>query len=360
MKELKFIIHAGRGKTGTTYIQANAQNLKDVIFVGKYYECQTRFLGEINKIHYELFPSYRNEVLSGFDNPTKNSYELINRYVDEIIKLIFKKPNINSIILSDECISDYQNYLGELNSFLLIFLGNTLKEKLKEKYEVKNYFSLTIRNQADLLLSSFAYCPLNETSFNIFIKRILSRPYHLIGGGLFYYKCYCMYKSLAGDDWDIIFTPFEILEKDKDPISFLKSSLVLSEKEISSLDKRLINKKINSNSTSLKKIKITRKSTRSRLLFKLGRKMQNANVHAIKRTRDEKRYTYFYYFSIFLMGKVLEKIDFYLNKLLPSRKGKQIIYTDEQLKLIKKTYLNDNSNLQLILKEYDLKKYGYL
>ena len=113
MREVKIVFHVGKQKTATTYIQNNIKSTKKLIFIGKYNTPNNKFLNKINEIHYSLFPKYPNYIKNSYNNPTRNNYKLLNNYADEIILVIKNNPLAEQIVISDECISDYYNYLSQ-------------------------------------------------------------------------------------------------------------------------------------------------------------------------------------------------------------------------------------------------------
>ena len=69
------------------------------------------------------------------------------------MEIIKSESNIETFIISDECIGEYYHYLGELNTFLVFAIGNIVSDSLKDKLIVK-IMSITIRNQIDIIKSA--------------------------------------------------------------------------------------------------------------------------------------------------------------------------------------------------------------
>ena len=76
----------------------------------------------------------------------------IKEYVNLLRSIIDKTEN-TKFILSDECIFDHNNYFGYLNVYLLSEILNLLSNY----YETKIKFIISIRNQYEILISSYAY-----------------------------------------------------------------------------------------------------------------------------------------------------------------------------------------------------------
>jgi len=152
-RKIKLIFHVGYGKTATTSVQNKLAELPNVLFLGKGVFKGKLFKGEISNLHYKLFKSYRMETIMGFGNPSRSSAALVNKIANVIVKLI-EDSSQNIIVLSDECIGDYYNYIGEWNIFLTIALANTIEEKLSAHgYEFEKVLTFTIRRQVDAIKS---------------------------------------------------------------------------------------------------------------------------------------------------------------------------------------------------------------
>ena len=214
-QNIRLVFHVGRGKTGTTFLQSNLEKIPEVYFFGKYYSKKgnNEFVGELNKVHYRLFRSYRSEALSGFKNPSRNSTDLLDCYVNILCEAIRNEKKKKVFIISDECISDYSNYLGEWSTLLVAAIGNSLSKKLESEFVVEKILSLTIRAQPDLLLAAYGYNTMTKSNenFSKWLKRQLSAPEDGLSAGLFYYSCYSLYRSVFDNSWKVIIVPFEIL-----------------------------------------------------------------------------------------------------------------------------------------------------
>lgn len=359
MRKIKIVFHVGRGKTATTFLQKIAQQLENVIFAGKFYPKKDRNLFEesINSLHYQLFVSYRNEVNGGYPNPTVNSFELLEQYAEELKNMIMDNPNAEVLVLSDECISDYANYLGELNTILIIALGNLLVEKLGTDFIVEKTLSLTIRSQPEVAASAFAYTPSIGGTLTQFINSSLTFPKRSLFGGMFYFECYTLYKLIAKDDWDINFTPYELLSIDGDALSYLCSVFKLDRNNINleNIDTQAVN--VNSKSIGDKRSFIKRRKT---IFGQTGHIWNSSSGNSYKLARSKKQYVATLgYLLKHLLGKILLDVD----RLI--RRGKlfkdsEFILDDHLAKKIQATYHDDNIKLQEVLNQYDLVRYGYI
>ena len=157
---IEMVFHVGFGKTATTFLQANFEHLEDTLFIGKFTklnEKNSRFLSSISDSHLKLFRTYRYEVVKGFSNPSRSSADLVANYVKGLVQLV-NKHQANRVIISDECIADYGNYIGEWNLFLQIAIGNLLELELsKHGAQLKKTLCFTIRNQLDITKSMVGY-----------------------------------------------------------------------------------------------------------------------------------------------------------------------------------------------------------
>ena len=91
---------------------------------------------------------------------------------------------------------------------------------------------------------------------------------------------------------------------------------------------------------------------------RIGHKFHQGSKHTIKKLQSERRIFCYWYFSIRLFGKVLLKFDSVL-RYLGIIKNSIVSPEKDSIDLIYRTYEKDNLMLQKILKNYNLKKYGY-
>ena len=217
MREVKIVFHVGKQKTATTFIQKNIKSTNNLLYVGKLINKsdKKKFIGKINEIHNRLFQKYSNYLGNSFANPTRNSFKLVSEYAEEIINLIKLNPNIKQIIISDECISDYYNHLGEHNLFLIIILGNLISKKLSSEINLRKVLSFTIRNQLDIIKSFYSYNLFINNNFDDYLKNIFKKKYSYFAGSLFYFEVYSMSRLITNNEWLIKLTPYEILSIDK-------------------------------------------------------------------------------------------------------------------------------------------------
>ena len=221
-KQINVLFHVGRGKTATSFLQSHISSIPNCLFVGKdregFRDTESFLSLELRKAHYKLFPSYRIEFQS-HSNPTVCSYFAAKSYAKIIADAWLVNP-VGKIIISDECISDYANYLGELNIFLIKLLYDLIIEEIKEpSIKFCPTLVLTIREQGSLLKSFYGY---NFTTlkqkfptFASFTDWVCDNPHKSIQGGSFYYECVKSYRQIL-NGWKLKIVPYEILKNDAD------------------------------------------------------------------------------------------------------------------------------------------------
>jgi len=358
-KKIKLVFHVGRGKTATTFIQRHAEKVSGIKYIGKLSlkERNERFLKPVSTIHYKLFERYRGEVDFGFPSLSRNSFELVNQYVDGLVEIIKENPDETIFILSDECISDYYNYLGELYTFLTLAIGNLLEAKLGNDIEIEKVLSVTIRNQADCLASIYAFSPAIGGSFKNFVGAEFKNLKTGFSSGLYYHDCLSLYQAAAGDKWTVKFTPYELLSVDKDPIAYFREVFDLPETlDFSSLAE---NKRIN---TSSKKVGSEYLFIKNKLTWfgRLGFRLVKGTGQSARLALDRKHYESFLILgSLNALGKIFQKIDSVLNIILPFQRKKAFEVNRSIREKVVKNYYDDNIKLDLVMKQFDLKRYGY-
>jgi len=199
-KKVNLVFHVGYGKTATSAVQSKMANLPNVLFLGKGISADRKvFNNEINDLHYKLFKTFRMEAIMGFANPSRSSTALLTKYAEAIVRLTSASRK-EIVVLSDECIGDYLNYIGEWNVFLTIALGNMVEEKLKAKgYEVKKNLSFTIRRQLDVLKSVIGYQPtMTIRSVDELLDFFSDNHEEGIQGSYYYYSNIRLFESITG------------------------------------------------------------------------------------------------------------------------------------------------------------------
>ncbi|WP_299005777.1 hypothetical protein [uncultured Shewanella sp.] len=360
MRKIKLVFHVGRGKTATTFLQKIGQQLENVIFVGKFYPATEKsnwFSAPIKELHYKLFAPYRHEVTGGYPNPSVNSFKLLAQYAEGLRQMIMEKPNAEILMLSDECISDYDNFLGELNTLLIFALGNLLEEKLGNSFFVNKVLSLTIRNQAELAASAFAYTATTGGTLSTYVDSYLMSPNRSLFGGMFYFECYTLYKLMVNDDWTIKLTPYELLSIDHDIAEYICHTFQLDPNQINvkALDTKAVN--VNSKRIGSQKIFIKRKTT---VFGRMGHAWHACVPYAYRIARARKQYVAALGYALkYGIGSVFLNLDLFLRHLGFAR-STEFILDDLLTKKIQDIYLDDNKMLQELLTKFDLIRYGYL
>ena len=357
---LNIVFHIGRGKTGTTLLQSLGNQLQDVIYVGKGIDgIKNNFLGNLNVIHNELFPSLRGEIIGGFSNPSKNNMATVSHYVDELEKIIHINPEAQNLILSDECISDYQNYLGEQNTLLIIAIGNLLESRLSDRYHITKNITMTIRNQVDLIQSFYSYSGGIRISFSNFLERSFLYQKESFFGSLFFNECRELYESVAGKDWNINLIPYEILSIDGNTKEYIKQVFVLDDKNLIAINEESFSKKMNVNSKKINGKKHYIKKSNS-LFFQLGFNILYSHNDYKKYLSHASVAKKILIISREKFGKLFLKIDFFLKKIFVYKKVNYFLICDDDKEKILKVFKDDNEKLQQSLHQFDLIKYGYL
>ena len=232
MTTIDLIFHVGRSKTATSFLQKYAAQLPDTLFVGKdEVGLACGFLSEeVRVAHYDVFPSYRIER-ANYANPSRNSYFAVERYAALIGEAWVRQSQaverpIERIIVSDECISDYANYLGEFNIALVKALSAAVEEKVGGHFAAafggqscrfSPVLSVSVREQVDLLQSFYGYsypslCQ-RFGSFSAFVQWVLAYPHLSVQGGCFYGEAILLYERILGDGFVIKAVPYELLSQ---------------------------------------------------------------------------------------------------------------------------------------------------
>ena len=359
MREVKIIFHVGKQKTATSFIQKNVQSTSNLIYLGKLINNseKNKFFGNINNIHSKIFTKYPNFLKNSFSNPSRNNYKLISEYAEQIIKLIKLNPEVKQVVISDECISDYYNHLGEHNLFLIILLGNFLSDKMKPEINLRKILSFTIRNQLDIIKSFYSYNLFINDSFDNFLDSIFENKYDGFSGSLFYFEIYSMFKLITNKDkdWNIKLTPYELLSIEDKPLLFIKEVLCLNENMINCIKKENLKQKVN----------VTKKKSKSNFLIKkqfttpLYRYISMLNTQLKDHKNQFKKYTFYELFFKKKLLKILHFIDLLFMKLFSKRLIREYKLSNNSKNKIFKIYREDNHLLKKLLTKYELTKYGY-
>ena len=357
MREIKIVFHVGKQKTATSYIQKNIKSTNELVYIGKLINSldNKKFIGKINNIHYDLFPKYHNYLKNSFHNPTRNSYSLISEYAEQIIGIINSKPKVKQIIISDECISDYYNYLGEHNLFLLVILGNLISKKLSSAAVLTKVLSFTIRNQLDIIKSFYSYNLFINKSFDKFLESSFVNKYSDFTGSLFYYEIYSMFKLITNNEWLIKLTPYELLSIDNKHIFFIKEALCLSEDMMNCIIKDNLDIEINVTKNKSKSKSLIKKQFTTPLFKKISILTTRLNYeNKFSKIPFYKLFLKKYFLNLFLL------IDVLFMKLFSKMLIREYKLSKSSKDKIYKIYKCDNKLLKELLLHYDLDKYGYL
>lgn len=360
-KSIKLVFHIGRPKTGTSFLQKNAKKVEEIYFFGKFYSNsqKSKLDSKLVEIHNEIFSSFRAEALNAFSNPSRNSYRLINDYADIVSKKINDSSDKSIFLISDECIGDYSNFIGEWNTFLIACIGDMVEKKLGEDFSLKKVLSISLRSQLSIIPSHYGYTPSIRGNFQDWLRNGLSNPYNGYFGGLFYSSSLKVIHSVFKESWHIKLTPYEILGIDNDPERYFREVFNIGgDYDLSNCD---FFTKINRNSKEKdgKKAVINRKFN---FVTKYGfrRSIQNENA-AFIRKRNGYFFSYLYFSFKFFISKSIYYFGRVIDKLYAFFKKQSFIQlTKEEKILIMETYRKDNKELEKFINLIDLKRYNYL
>lgn len=359
--KIKLVFHVGYGKTATTSVQNKLAQLPNVLFLGKGMFKGKKFYDEINDIHYKLFKTYRMEAIMGFANPSRSSASLLNKTADIIVKLILKSSK-NIIVLSDECIGDYFNYIGEWNIFLTIVLANTIEEKLHSHgYEIEKVLTFTVRRQLDAIKSVIGYTPtLMIASVDELIDCYSENFNEGILGGYFYYSNIRLFERITERGWSIKVIPYEFLE-DSQRLDLYICRII----DTPSLEVNFDNHVDNSNSSVNPQSGARDQILRLRnILDGLGyRFMIEGGAIKSNGKGNGRVFTRYFGAGLYLMGIIFRIIGRLQNKfyILFTRKKKSYVACSKQAeKRIRQIYLADNELLKRYVDEAELRKFEYL
>ena len=360
-QEISLVFHVGYGKTATTTVQSKLETLPEVFLIGK--DSRPAFKGKLNSLHGKLFKSYRMEVITGFANPSRSSMAILTEYADEFVQLALASKK-QLVVVSDECIGDYFNYIGEWNLFLIIALGNMVEEKLKaEGYKVKKKLSFTIRQQLDVIKSVIGYLsPLNIRSVDQFLDCFSADPYEGIMGSYYYYSNIRLCETITDRSWSIQVVPYEILNIDRRLDTYI--SRILNEKIIGVEEdfhkKRLnVNSSVNPNTGSVDQI-LKPRNYFSTTGFRFRCEGTTIYKTALKRGMSATKYWGAGLYVLGYICSVLGALQKEFSKLLKGNRDDYVFCSKDAAIQIQETYLADNERLARYVEKNELKKFGYI
>lgn len=358
-RSIKIVCHVGIGKTGTTFLQKSVQEISDVGYLGKFYSSGNvkYFCDDAIILHYDLFRPFRGEIGFSFNNPSISNFHNIEAYSDVISAYILREHKKTHFIISDECIYDYANYIGEWNQFNLIALINRVEQKVKNSCEVEKILSYTIRRQWDWLPSFYAFSRGIYGNFGKFLECTLSNSWIGAGGGLHYAENIEMVSSVAAD-WRIEVTPSEVLLELGNSADYLRRVFCFPEE----LDLSKFQGSDVVNGLRLPS-KTQTYSLKRKYLFigALGFRWRNRARFALYRSKV--KLSIFYkvqLFSLFITGGCLMLFDNWLRKFFPWIAKREFSVTPAQSQMIFNAYMSSNEHLKRFLSVSELEKFGYV
>ena len=358
-RSIKIVCHVGIGKTGTTFLQKSVQKISEVGYLGKCYSSEDTkyFFDDAITVHYDLFQPLRGDIGLSFSNPSTSNFQKIEAYSDIITAYILRENKKNHFIISDECIYDYANYIGEWNQFNLIALINRVEQKVKNSCEVEKILSYTIRRQWDWLPSFYAFSGGISGSFKNFLEHTLSHSWIGAGGGLHYAENIEMISGVA-TDWRIEVTPSEVMLELGNCPDYLRRVFCLPEE----LDLSRFQDSDVVNGLRLPSKKQAY-SLKRKYLFTgaLGFRWRNRARFALFRSKVKLSAVYkALSFCFFIIGGGLMFFDNWLRKLLPWVAKQEFSITPAQSQIIFNAYLSSNERLKKFVCVSELEKFGYV
>ena len=284
----------------------------------------------------------------------------MHKFIDSLsIEAIIKKnSHIKSFVISDECIGDYYNYLGELNAFLVVAIGNILEKSLGADIKLHKVISITSRNQVDIIKSFIGYgwTLSRKNPADKIVKTMLTDSSFSYAGSLFYAKRYKLYSAIA-TGWKIQITPYEILSVDKNTERYITNVFMLDLVQARDIPSNILETKVNTNSEEINQVQKSIMRSKGEIK-RLGFYLISQNSHALKLAWDRHDFLHILVHGVFhTIGSLLFKLPINLSR---HRKQRYVKLSAECTRSIKSSYLQDNIDLQEILHQYDLHKYGYL
>jgi hypothetical protein len=377
---LTIIFHVGRPKTATTYLQKLLSNARNVLFLGKDYPNGLFVDDTLQKLHYEIFKTYRSEIYHNHPHPSRSFWRLIEQYTDLILSYWVKAKNsgkyYRTIVISDECIGDYTNFFGELNIAIVNIIGNRLSTKLKKYFAteeaphqfrnnhdtssmVEKVLTVTFREQISWMSSSFS-----DSKYLTNLRGLLTTEFgkqdSALIGGLSYFDCYRTYREMMSPDWTINFVPYELIRSD--PKKYFSDAFptVFAQEHI---DPRLFEEKVNENQVdgiNMKKCSFWL----TRLIFKIhisslakAKALSSKRISSLFEVGTPTRGSWYFYASIFVAGGML------LN-LLTRIEGRvwlsrPFCIADDLKKMFANKFEKQNTMLQSVIPRYNLRAMKY-
>jgi hypothetical protein len=344
-KKIKLFIHPCFPKTGSTFFQQNIlPRAKNIVSlrkpnIKKFFEFNQLF----KKIFIENF-----SIKTDFENKIYSDLSIKKKFINLFYDII-KNEEKNIFVLSDE---DSFGLIG-LNGFRNIYVFKDLGNELKKKdilVDIK--FILTIRNQANLILSSYAY---NNFYWNKKWKKFEDFKTSIFKDeelrSIFNY--YAIYNEI----YEIfntkpIILPLELIEKGKkeriDYINIINKNFN-SDIEYNDID---FEHKPKKNSFDQKKKKYFFLRYDNQFTKNVYYKLQKIHLYFKKIS--------FYKKNFHLLKPLVNNFLKFLEKKIKKPQSKKlfIYFNDEEVKSIKNIYFYDNKKLAE-LSDLNLEKLDY-
>lgn len=225
---VKFIVHPGFVKTGSTFFQENIiPHVNNTLNLGKPY-IQSNALQENLKI-----------II--YSKSDKFKKLLLIKKISKQILLIIKSKKVNSIIFSDEAFLDSESYNPNKN----IYYFKKLIKHLKKKTKIDLEFILTTREQSKLIISRFAYNYPSIKNKNQSLKSYIDNN---IKSKSFFFESlkYFEFQNYIKKEFkcNVNIIPLEFLENNK--VQYLKILKYIFSKDINVKNIKFLKKNVNS------------------------------------------------------------------------------------------------------------------
>lgn len=295
-------------------------------------------------------------------SPSQNSWTLINQIATALLEIYLSRPQIKTMILSDENLGDFGNYIGEWNLCRLIAIGNKFVELVESHGgQVITTMAFVTRVQADLVSSYIGYMrTLPYKTQSEFWAKNSGRPHEGFMGGLQFADRLDFFLALAGTKWNLNVVAFELLSHDHQYVEFFKRLFGL---DLAKSNPKNLEIRINENSVILKGSRHTVYCCRNKALIQ-GYKLLNKHTRARRFALDANLTGQILHHSFFLaLGYLVHKIGLFfvvIESVTCRHAVKTYRVSEDEYQEIQLFYHAQNMRLSRFIHRDDLKRYGYI